>query len=336
MIDNRSQVRLGTTATHLRFLGGLVPGEDGSLPRDAEGKTVVQAGLERLADLSPARLEVAQVSIFSGSRGIPTGELAEVFSAVRALGMTPEMILMIGGVNAMEAADEDAFVDQGFQFLQAAKDLGVETVISTSFEDWMNAIPRKEGSEFEAAVEQVIKAHLRLYREGDLAHSGITSWHLEFLRPVEFNTFTDLGRAWQVVKGLNEELGEIRFRSLVDASHCGDSGLSLAENREIIQEIGAAGALGGFHASAKTTRGCLTSDDGWIANLLTACAQTGGLETVAVEAFDHEDPALEPLRAAVPGHGVDTRDGRTLDQMMADGIADVAHRLNNLVARGML
>jgi hypothetical protein len=35
-------------------------------------------------------------------------------------------------------------------------------------------------------------------------------------------------------------------------------------------------------------------------------------------------------------HGVDTRDGRTYEQLVEAALADVAHRLNNLVARGIL
>ena len=55
-----------------------------------------------------------------------------------------------------------------------------------------------------------------------------------------------------------------------------------------------------------------------------------------MELFDHEDPALEPLRNMEPGLGVDTRDGRTYTEMVADGLAEVARRLNNLHARGIL
>ena len=91
-----------------------------------------------------------------------------------------------------------------------------------------------------------------------------------------------------------------------------------------------------FHASAKTTRGCLSTDDGWIGALLAAAAKTGKLETVFVELFHHNDEALEALRNLEPGHGVDTTDGRSYNEVVADGLGDTAHRLNNLVARGFL
>jgi len=126
------------------------------------------------------------------------------------------------------------------------------------------------------------------------------------------------------------------FKVIVDAAHCGDSVLSIPENEAIIKEIAAGGALGIFHASAKTTRGCLSTDDGWIAALLTACAQTGELEFAFVEMFHHEDPALEALRNFDSNHGIDTLDGRSYDEAVLDGIVDVTRRLNNLVMRGVL
>ncbi len=68
----------------------------------------------------------------------------------------------------------------------------------------------------------------------------------------------------------------------------------------------------------------------------TALAKTGNLETVFVEAFRHDDPALQALRDAVPGHGVDTTDGRSYTEVIIDGLVDVTRRLNNLQARGFL
>ena len=123
---------------------------------------------------------------------------------------------------------------------------------------------------------------------------------------------------------------------MIDAAHCGDSDLSISENEAVIKDLAKADALGIFHASAKTTRGCLSTDDGWISALLTACAETGKLEHVFIELFHHEDAALEPLRKLVKGHGVDTTDGRTYDRTVVDGIIDVTRRLNNLKARKVI
>ena len=70
--------------------------------------------------------------------------------------------------------------------------------------------------------------------------------------------------------------------------------------------------------------------------LLAAAAQTGQLTHVLVEVFHHEDAALAPLREAVAGHGIDTTDGRSYDQVVIDGLVDTARRLNNLCHRGIL
>ena len=69
---------------------------------------------------------------------------------------------------------------------------------------------------------------------------------------------------------------------------------------------------------------------------MRACAETGKLEYVLVEIFHHADEGLAPLRERVKGHGVDTTDGRSYDQLMLDGVSDMARRLNNLTARYIL
>ena len=237
----------------------------------------------------------------------------------------------------MDPADEDTVAPMLVAGLETAKQFGIEHVASTSIEEWMKPSAKTlTGAEFEAALAQNVKLHTRAVREAGVLDSNVKAWHIEFLRGIEFQTFTDVGKAWQVVKAANEELGQPFFKVLVDAAHCGDSDLSMEQNAEIVAEMASAGGFSMFHASAKTTRGCLSTDDGWIGNLLTACAKTGKLEVVLVEVFHHEDPALEGLRTADPRHGIDTRDGRTYRETLCDGLADVARRLNNLVARGML
>jgi hypothetical protein len=70
--------------------------------------------------------------------------------------------------------------------------------------------------------------------------------------------------------------------------------------------------------------------------MLAAAARTGELRHVFVEVFHHEDPALEPLRKMDPGHGIDTRDGRSYTEVTTEALRAVGHRLNNLVSRGIL
>ena len=333
-VINKSKIKLGVVPTHLKFVGGLVPDEEGKIPRNGEGKLIVCDNLEKLVKSNRAEIKCVQIPYFPG---LDESDVAEMVGGFRNLDLEVHFILMVGGADPMEPADEDKVVEMLVGGLKAASQHGVEHVSSTSVEAWMQPGAKpKTGAEFDAAVAQNVKVHSRAAKEADFANSGIKAWHIEFLRGGEFQTFTDVGKIWQFVKAANESLGSSFFKVMIDAAHCGDSILSISENEKIIMEIASAGALGIFHASAKTTRGCLSTDDGWIGALMTKCAETGALEFAFVELFHHEDPALEALRALDPRHGVDTTDGRTYDEAVLDGLVDVSRRLNNLVVRGIL
>jgi hypothetical protein len=323
-------IALGVVPTHIKFVGGLLPDANGKFPREADGRLISVAEMDRICQQSPVKPSCVQISVFPGADATETGEMIR---GLQALGLDVHLIMMVGGANPMNPADEDTVVAQLKESIKAALDFGAVSVSSTSVEEWMNG---PADMDFAAAIAQNVKVHLRAAKESGLLDSAITSWHIEFLRPIEFKTFTNLHKAWQFVKAANEALGKNFFKLLVDAAHCGDSGLTIPEHEALIAEIAAAGHFGLYHASAKTTRGCLSTDDGWIAATMAAAAKTGALNTVFVEMFHHEDEALASLRAAVPGHGVNTLDGRTYTQIVIDGLVDVTRRLNNLHARGML
>ncbi|HEX5791282.1 MAG TPA: hypothetical protein VFY13_09005 [Luteolibacter sp.] len=329
----KPDIALGIVPTHLRFVGGLVPDADGRLPRNAKGEIIVVAGVRDLLEASPVTFSCVQVSLFPGT--LPE-DLDLLVPGLKSLGLDVDFVLMLGGVNPMDPKDEDGVIAQLLPSLKSAVRHGARHVSSTSIEEWMSAEPCREGAAYEAAIAQNAKVHIRAYQEAGLEGSTVQSWNIEFLRPGEFKTFTSLKRGWECIHGINQKLGKPFFKILVDAAHCGDSGVPLAENIALVAEIAKAGELGVFHASAKTTRGCLSTDDGWIGAMLTAMARTGSLKHVYVEMFDHADAALEPLRKLEPGHGVDTTDGRDYTAVMADGLGDVARRLNNLAARGIL
>ena len=318
-------IRLGVCPAHFKFADVLAPDENGKLPRHPNGQLKGLTELKQFLAESPVRLSVIPMFTFSGTQKV---DLSEALDGIQSLGVKTEAILMINGADPMNPEDEDKFVALAMEILEIAKSLNIEAVCSTTFEQWMDPAPTKTGDDYDAAVAQLIKAHQRVFQEADLANSSMKSWHMEFLRPVEFSTFTNIRSAWDVVKGINEKIGTNFFRVLVDASHCGDSGLTVEDNQTVIREIAAAGGLGAFHASSKTTRGCLTTDEGWIDSLLSTCLETGELDTVIVEAFDHTDEGLQALRDAVPGHGVDTTMGRSYNQLIFDGLAHVNKRLN--------
>jgi len=333
-ITLRTNIELGVVPTHIKFVGGLVPDENGRLPREADGTLSIVAEMQRLLDLSRVKITSAQIPSFPGANA---DDVHELITGLQDIGLTVHLIMMVGGADPMNPADQDALVAMLTESLNAAKAHGIAHVASTSLEEWMKeGATRKEGAELDAAITQLAKAHARAYKEAGVEGSSIQAWHFEFLRDTEFQTFTDLGRVRKVVQATNALLGKPFFKAMVDAAHCGDSALNIPENEALIAELGANDELGIFHASAKTTRGCLSTDDGWIGALLTASAKTGKLQQVFVELFHHEDAALEGLRQADPRHGIDTTDGRSYSQTVADGLADTARRLNNLVTRGIL
>ena len=332
-LNLKAGVELGVVPTHVKFVGGLVP-DNGRLPRNAEGELIVVAELAHLQSISSAPIQSAQITVFPG---VDEGDTDDLINGIRKLGLAVHVIMMVGGADPMKPEDEDTVVEMLVAGLEVAKKYDIRQVASTSAEEWMQpgATP-KEGAEFDAALAQDVKAHLRAYIEAGVEGSCIESWDLEFLRGGEFQTFTSLAKIWKMVKAANEQIGKPFFKVMVDAAHCGDSELSIPENEELIAQIAASDEMGMFHCSAKTTRGCLTTDDGWIGALLAAAAKTGKLKNVFVEIFHHEDSALEGLRDLDPGHGLDTTDGRTYSETVADGLAEVTHRLNNLVTRGYL
>ncbi len=332
-ITLKSNIQLGVVTTHFKFVGGIVPDANGKFTRDADGRLLVLTEMEKLCKASPVTMDIVQVPFFSTA---DAGEIAEMLEGLKALGLEVYFIIMVGGANPMNPSDEDAVVSQLVSSLRAAISHGIRHVSSTSIEEWMSSDAARTGDAFMAAVEQNVKVHLRAYQEAGLQGSCVENWHIEFLRPGEFKTFTHVGLGWSFVKAANQALGGKFFKLLVDAAHCGDSGLTIAENELLITQIAAAGELGIFHASAKTTRGCLSTDDGWIGALLTAAAKTGELKQIFVEIFDHTDNTLEPLRNLDAGFGIDTCDGRSYLQVTAEGLGDVARRLNNLKARGFL
>ena len=326
----KPKIALGVVPTHIKFVGGLLPDDQGKLPREEDGRQAVIAEMSRICELSPVRPTCTQIPLFSGTA---EADIAEMINGLKSLDLEVHLIMMVGGANPMNPADEDAVVSQLVNSLKAAQKYKVASVSSTSIEEWMNGPDKVD---FDEAVAQNVKVHVRAIKESGLMESSINDWHIEFLRPGEFKTFTNLKRAWAFVKAANAALGTNFFKLLADAAHMGDSGLSIEENQSLIAEIAAADHLGIYHASAKTTRGCLSTDDGWIGATLMAAAKTGKLKTVFVELFNHEDDALEGLRNLDPGHGIDTRDGRSYTQATIDALVETAHRLNNLQARGLL
>ena len=214
-ITNHSGVELGILGTHLGFLEALVPDDEGRLPRDESGELVVFAGARAICEMSPVKVNSIQISAFGTTIPEDTDEL---IGKLRQIGLEPQLVMMVGGVNPYNPDDEDAALAQLQVNISAALRNGIKQINSTSLEEWMSGEDAKNDDEFNARVSQNIKLHARAYRESGLADSCVENWNIEFLRPGEFANFTSLAKLMPIIDGLREELGNSFFRALVDLS----------------------------------------------------------------------------------------------------------------------
>ena len=332
-IINHSSVKIGFVPSHIGLAKSHLPDKNGRLSRNVDGDLELLSGIAETVGLSQVKIDTVQVMTFTG---VVTEDFDELLEGICGLGIEPQIILMIGGVDPMDPVDEDACVMHLLEGVGLAKRHKLRHIGSTSAEGWMSSPAPRDNAEYLARVDQVIQVHSRVYKEAELENSSIESWNLEFLRPGEMNTFTSIPKIQPVVSGLNKIARRPFFKTLVDAAHCGDGDLSLETNAELINEIANSEEFNLFHASVPTTRGCQSSDRGWIPPLLRAVAETGRLEYAIIEVFDHTDPILEALREYDPQHGVDTTDGRTYSQTVVDNLALLVHQLNYLYKAGFL
>jgi len=101
----RTKVELGVVPTHIKFVGGLVPDDQGRLPRGDDGALLVVSEMAGLKALCPAPIQSAQITAFPG---VDAGDMDELITGLRALGLEVHIIMMVGGADPMNPADEDA------------------------------------------------------------------------------------------------------------------------------------------------------------------------------------------------------------------------------------
>ena len=230
-IKNKSKVEIGVVPTHLMFVGALAPDEAGKLPRTNSGDLKIVSGMRLLCRTSPVKLNNVQVTLFPGT---DSKDLDDMFKGLRALKLQVHLIMMVGGANPLNPKDEDAVVDMLNSGLAVAKKYKVKHVSSTSFEEWLSG-KKLKGKAFDNAVKQVINVHARCYKESGLEKSSVVAWHLEFLRGVEFQNFTNAAKAAKVVIGINKKIKKKFFKVMIDAAHCGDSDLQFPKTKKSLK-----------------------------------------------------------------------------------------------------
>ena len=63
-ITLKTNVELGIVPTHIKFVGGLVPDDDGKLPRGEDGQLKIVTEMKEVAAASPVKVSSAQITIF--------------------------------------------------------------------------------------------------------------------------------------------------------------------------------------------------------------------------------------------------------------------------------
>jgi hypothetical protein len=333
LLKNNTAIKLGFVPSHLILANTHIPDDNGELPRDDMGKLLLLKGIVDTCASSPVQIDAIQIMYFPG---ICDHDSQELIEGILKIGLEPHLILMVGGLDPMNPADEDAATGLLLNGIEVAKRHEIKHIGSTSVEAWMASPPPADEAEFERRKQQIIQLHKRVFTDGKMADSSIESWHLEFLRPGEMNTFTNIPAIQGVVAELNKKTGSAFFKVLVDSAHCGDGDLTCEENAKLIHQLADDGQFEVFHASAPTTRGCASSDESWISSLLTAAATSGSLKYVIVEVFHHADPALQALRDYDSNHGVDTSCGRLYKEIVHHNLRDIILRLNNLKNRRLI
>ena len=147
----KPKVQLGVVTTHFKFVGGIVPDEDGKFPRDENGDLRVLSEMKKLIAISPVEMNIVQLPFFSTADSL---EVSEIIHGLKALGLEVHFIIMVGGANPMNPDDENNVVAQLVTSLKAAINHGIRHVSSTSIEEWMNADAGREGAAFEVACRR--------------------------------------------------------------------------------------------------------------------------------------------------------------------------------------
>ena len=121
-ITLKTQVQLGVVTTHFKFVGGIVPDENGKFPRDANGTLRVISEMRALCEISPVKMSIVQISFFAFA---DASEVAEMISGLKELGLEIHYVIMVGGANPMNPKDEDAVVAQLVPSIKSAIHHGV-------------------------------------------------------------------------------------------------------------------------------------------------------------------------------------------------------------------
>lgn len=278
-----------------------------SVAKSSEGKFVYVEGLKRVQALSGGKVEVIQVPLFPGNlteEGLP--DTKKLFGELRRHTGTVMPILMLTE-DPLDRQRKDAVVDMLTTLLMGCSKLGATECSSTTFEAWMKGAAEGAkpltGKALDEAIDHLVEVHVLAIQRAKAEGCIVAHLDMEYLRTIEFTTFTNAEVAWRVIDGINKRLGFVFVRFLDDSAHAGNSGLSVERINVVRAKTGKVNAYGTIHVSEPTTRGLIGSGSPYALNALRDMACYGRPSFVLVEIFDSRLPDTQAMVDNIPGYG---------------------------------
>ncbi len=116
-ITLKPDLQFGVVPTHIKFVGGLVPDENGRLPRGDDGELLTLTELTHLRDISKVATNCTQVPLFPG---VHTGDMDYLINGIKALGLKPHFIMMLAGRKPTDPADAETVAPGHIEELKVA------------------------------------------------------------------------------------------------------------------------------------------------------------------------------------------------------------------------
>ncbi len=314
---------------------GVTSGFNAKAKNPDTGEYLYVELLKGVQERSPIKVQVIQTPLFPDdvtSAGFPETKLlygklqSHVEKVVPILMMTKD---------PLDPTQKEAFIGDLYNGLMGAGRLGAEICSSTSFEAWMKGTQDGEdpltGEALDQAIDLLVEIHVEAISRALQDGCTVARLDMEYLRPVEFTTFTNLEVAWRVVSGINRHLGFVFVRALDDGAHSKDSGLSPTRANRIRAIARRQNAYGTIHVSQFTTRGRI----GPVALGELEYALLHGKPTyVLVEIFDPRLPDTQLMKDKIPGYGEETFSDPV--EVIIDGLIKTKKKIGEMVVVGAL
>jgi len=302
------------------------------------GDFTLANGAREVQEQSGGLLKLVQLPVFPGQvsdENFPVTEM--LFNQLLAVDGLEEVIPIAMMLNdpmdpKFKEDNIDTLANGGIKFGKLGATLGS----STSLEAWFDGFNNRAGvaytgDELKEKVRLLIDIHVAAARRILDANCGIKAWNIEFLRTVEYTTFTNIRKAWDVIAEINDNLGEKFYKLLDDGAHGKDSGLDLTEQNNVRKEACDAGAYGIMHVSNPTDRGRITEAG---LKVIEYGIRHGCPSDILVEIFDPEDPILADMVKNIDGFGKKTFEDPS--EVIADALMMTNARLDQFVADGLI